>query len=317
LSTLNPPNPRYGGAVRDLAKPQDIAKFRVPLYGVEFDPIHESDVINVVISELAAGRGGRIITPNVDIMRRARREAEAREHIRSSTVVVADGTPLIWASKLAGRPLPARVPGSDLIWSLSGGLANHGRSVYLLGGEPGVAKVAASVLTGRFDGLRIAGHLSPPFGFDTRPHEYDEMCDEVVAAKPDLVFVGLGFPKQERVISRLRTVLPNAWFLGCGAAIGFVAGAHPRAPQWMQRGGLEWLHRLGREPQRLMRRYLMHDAPFAMRLLASSAVARFNRADAANATPAVAAGPIPVQTSAPHAAGQHATGRHRQIPRPM
>jgi len=150
-------------------------------------------------------------------------------------------------------------------------MAGGGRSVYLLGGEPGTAERADEVLRERFPDLKLAGHLSPSFGFDTRSDEYDAVCDEVIGAAPDLVFVGLGFPKQERVIARLRPRLPQTWFMGCGAAIGFVAGVHSRAPGWMQESGLEWVHRLAREPRRLMRRYLVDDAPFAVRLLAGSA----------------------------------------------
>jgi N-acetylglucosaminyldiphosphoundecaprenol N-acetyl-beta-D-mannosaminyltransferase len=221
--------------------------------------------------ELSSGHGGQIATPNVDILHRVSRDAELLRHLESSAIVVADGKPLIWASRLAGRALPARVPGSDLIWSLSAAMAEVGRSVYLLGGEPGTACRAEEVLRGRYPALKLAGSLSPSFGFDTRSDEYDEVCDEVVGAAPDLVFVGFGFPKQERVIARLRTRLPQSWFMGCGAAIGFVAGVHSRAPGWMQDSGLEWMHRLLMEPRRLMRRYLVNDAPFAVRLLAGSA----------------------------------------------
>jgi N-acetylglucosaminyldiphosphoundecaprenol N-acetyl-beta-D-mannosaminyltransferase len=250
---------------------------RVSLAGVDFDCLTEPDVVAVVLEELAAGRGGRIVTPNVDILRLAARDAEARSHVASSTLVMADGTPLIWASRLAGRPLPARVPGSDLIWSLCAGLAGAGRSVYLLGGEPGAAELAAANMVTRNPALVIAGYDSPSFGFDTRPDEYAQVCGKVVAAQPDLVLVGLGFPKQERVIVRLREAMPEAWYMGCGAAIGFVAGTHRRAPLWMQRAGLEWVHRLGLEPQRLVRRYLIHDAPFAAQLLMTSAFSRFRR----------------------------------------
>ncbi len=214
------------------------------------------------------------MTPNVDILHRVTRDVALRRHLEASSIVVADGKPLIWASRIAGKSLPARVPGSDLIWSLSEAMAGAGRSVYLLGGEPGTAGRAEEALRERFPGLKLAGALSPSFGFDTRSDEYDAVCDEVVGAAPDLVFVGFGFPKQERVIDRLRTRLPQTWFMGCGAAIGFVAGVHSRAPGWMQDSGLEWVHRLVMEPRRLMRRYLVDDAPFALRLLAGSAVER-------------------------------------------
>jgi N-acetylglucosaminyldiphosphoundecaprenol N-acetyl-beta-D-mannosaminyltransferase len=247
---------------------------RVALNGVEFDSAIEADVVAHVVTELADGRGGRIITPNVDILRRATTEAEARHHVGAATLVVADGAPLIWASRLAGTPLPARVPGSDLIWSLSAALCDAGRSVYLLGGEPGTAEIAASVLTDRFPTLSVSGFDSPPFGFDTDLVTLEQVCRRAAEAKPDLVFVGLGFPKQERLIEHLRDAMPETWFMGCGAAIGFVAGVRRRAPAWMQRTGLEWLHRLISEPRRLVRRYLLHDLPFAVRLLTASALRR-------------------------------------------
>ena len=247
---------------------------RVVLQGVGFDLVSGSDVVLHVLREIASGRGGRIITPNVDIVRQASRSPEAREHIDDSTLVVADGAPLIWASRVARQPLPGRVAGSDLIWTLAEALATQQRSVYLLGGEPGAANGAAERLATMYPGLRLAGYDSPSLGFDQRPEEYDEVCDRVRIAAPDMVFVGLGFPKQERVISRLSPTMPSTWFMGCGAAIGFVAGTRRRAPRWMQRSGLEWLHRLGSEPRRLARRYLVHDLPFAARLLASSALTR-------------------------------------------
>lgn len=265
------------------------------MYGIDFDPVQERDVIRHVVTELAAGRGGQIVTPNVDVLRRVRRDPESRAHVESANLVVADGKPLIWASRIAGNPLPARVPGSDLIWSLSAALAEQDRSVYLLGGAPGTASRAEEVMRSRFPGLRIAGHLSPPFGFDARPDQFEAACATVVAARPDLVYVGLGFPKQERVIARLRPLLPSSWFLGCGGAIGFVAGVHQRAPLWMQRSGLEWVHRLASEPARLMRRYLIHDLPFALELLAVSARDRLRRRPRAKAR----ADRFPVATDVP------------------
>jgi N-acetylglucosaminyldiphosphoundecaprenol N-acetyl-beta-D-mannosaminyltransferase len=94
------------------------------------------------------------------------------------------------------------------------------------------------------------------------------VCRRVAAARPGIVFVGLGFPRQDLLITRLRPLLPGAWFVGCGSAICFAAGTARRAPLWMRRSGLEWLHRLAREPGRLARRYLVHDLPFAVRMLA-------------------------------------------------
>lgn len=247
---------------------------RINISGVLFDRVVEAEVIAIVQRAVADGRGGRIITPNVDILRACRSDVDLLAHVRDASLVVADGAPLIWASRLAGRPLPARVAGSDLIWSLSGGLAEDKRSIYLLGGAEGVPDGAGRNLVDRYPGLVVAGCASPPFGFDTNPEQLAHVIGAVVAAKPDLVFVGLGFPKQERVIEALREAWPTAWYLGCGAAIAFVAGQVPRAPRWMQRTGLEWIHRLLKEPRRLAGRYLWHDLPFAVRLLLVSALRR-------------------------------------------
>ncbi|MBB5871596.1 N-acetylglucosaminyldiphosphoundecaprenol N-acetyl-beta-D-mannosaminyltransferase [Allocatelliglobosispora scoriae] len=279
-----------------------MANERVTLRGREFDAMTEEEVAAYVVDALAKGEGGRIITPNVDILRLADSSAEVGAFIDDATLVVADGMPLVWASRLAGNPLPERVAGSNLIWTISQALGEAGHSIYLLGGAPvpteadedddwllmaavvGVdagkpepvdgAALAAAELAAGCAGLRIAGYAAPPFGFDEDPDVYAETLTEIVEARPDFVFVGIGFPRQERVISDLRGVLPHAWFLGCGAAIGFVAGEQRRAPTWMQRSGLEWAHRLAQEPRRLASRYLRHDAPYAMKLLAGAALRR-------------------------------------------
>jgi N-acetylglucosaminyldiphosphoundecaprenol N-acetyl-beta-D-mannosaminyltransferase len=251
----------------------------VTLGGISFAAVTEAELVRHVRAALDSGTGGRIVTPNVDILRQAAGSAEVRADLAAATVRVADGAPLVWAARLAGTPLPGRVTGAGLIWSLSRGLARDGRSIYLHGGSPGRrfraapgAARAAARLSAACPGLVVAGHASPRFGFDTRPADLDALCHDIAAAAPDLVFVGLGFPKQERIIARLMPRLAATWFLGCGAAINFVAGDQHRAPLWMQRSGLEWAHRLVSEPRRLAGRYLRHDAPYALRLLASSAL---------------------------------------------
>jgi N-acetylglucosaminyldiphosphoundecaprenol N-acetyl-beta-D-mannosaminyltransferase len=257
----------------------------LPVGGLGIDPLTEAEVVAYVRRALDAGDGGWIVTPNVDILRMATVDPLLCKELNDADLVVADGAPLVWAARLAGTPLPERVAGSDLIWSLSQGLARDGRSVYLLGGTPAPAGTgrlegahrAAIALTTAYPGLRIAGHASPRYGFDTRPDELAEVCAELVEAKPDLVYVGLGFPRQERLIARLRADLPGAWFLGCGAAINFVAGDVPRARPWLRRAGLEWLDRLAREPGRLAGRYLRRDLPFATALLARAGLARLSR----------------------------------------
>jgi N-acetylglucosaminyldiphosphoundecaprenol N-acetyl-beta-D-mannosaminyltransferase len=250
---------------------------RVVLDGISFDCCTEAEVAAHVRASLDRGAGGRIVTPNVDILRQARRDPALRAVLSRADLVVADGAPLVWASRLAGCQVPERVAGSSLVWSLAPGLAADGRSLYLLGGAPGPVEGshrAAAVLAHAYPGLRIAGHASPHFGFDRDPRTLDAVCREVIEAKPDAVYVGLGFPKQEWLADRLGAELPGAWLLGCGAAINFLAGDQVRAPAWMQRSGLEWAHRLASEPRRLAGRYLRHDAPYALGLLTRAALAR-------------------------------------------
>jgi N-acetylglucosaminyldiphosphoundecaprenol N-acetyl-beta-D-mannosaminyltransferase len=250
----------------------------VVLGGLAFDAISEADVVARIRQALERGAGGRIVTVNVDILRQAACDPAVRADLAAADLIVADGAPLVWASRLAGRPLPERVAGSSLIWSLSAAVARDRRSVYVLGGRPaGGAARAAARLAEASPPLRIAGHASPPYGFDADPATLADVCSDVVEAKPDVVFVGLGFPRQERLIAQLRPDLPGAWFLGCGAAVNFVAGDRRRAPLWMQRGGLEWVHRLGCEPRRLAGRYLGHDAPYALRLLTTAVLHRSAR----------------------------------------
>ncbi len=256
---------------------------RVRLAGLEFDALTSSVLIGRVAEAIGQGTGGTIVTPNIDICRLARADQASRELIAAASAVVPDGMPLIWAARLAGRPLPARITGADLIFSLSAAAAAHSWPVYLLGGlpgddgAPGVAELAADRLAGRYPGLTIAGTYSPPARFDAAAGDIEDLRAVLAAAAPVLVFVGLGFPKQEQLIARLRLGLPGTWFVGCGAAIPFAAGAVRRAPPWAQRAGLEWAYRLIAEPRRLARRYLMHDLPFAVALLGASAWHRLRR----------------------------------------
>jgi N-acetylglucosaminyldiphosphoundecaprenol N-acetyl-beta-D-mannosaminyltransferase len=246
---------------------------RVHLDGTAIDRITEGEVVAVVREAITAGRGGRIVTPNVDVLRQAQVDPGMRAYLDDADLIVADGMPLVWASRLTGTPLPERVAGSSLIWSLSEGLGRDGRSIFVVGGAPARdettdgATRAADRLAACCPGLRIAGTFCPAFGFEHDETAYAGFCAKIADAQPDLVFVGLGFPKQEAVVTRLRADLPRSWFLGCGAAINFVAGDVERAPRWMQRAGLEWAHRLGTEPRRLATRYLRHDARYALRLL--------------------------------------------------
>jgi N-acetylglucosaminyldiphosphoundecaprenol N-acetyl-beta-D-mannosaminyltransferase len=178
--------------------------------------------------------------------------------------------PLLWASRLQRTPLPERVAGSSLIRTLPAASRDAGASVFLLGGDPGVADVAAEELLRTTPGLEIAGTHCPPVGFEDSPAQLTAIDAALETAKPDIVFVGLGFPKQEHLILRLKSRFPKIWFVSCGISLSYLSGDVTRAPVWAQRLGLEWLHRLVHEPRRLARRYLVEGLPFFALLLASA-----------------------------------------------
>lgn len=246
----------------------------VRMCGVAFHAVTEPEAIERIVTASRRGNGGRVVTPNLHILRFCTRDREVRRLVEGADLRLADGMPVLWASWVRGTPLPQRVAGSNLIYSLSEAAADAGLSVFMLGGNPGMADAASTILCERYPGLRVVGTSCPPFGFENDPETHQRVIREVVDARPDLVFVGLGCPKQERLMEQLSQRLPRAWMLGIGFSFSFVAGEASRAPRWMQKIGMEWLHRLSKEPRRLTRRYLLEGIPFFAWLLTASVAAR-------------------------------------------
>jgi N-acetylglucosaminyldiphosphoundecaprenol N-acetyl-beta-D-mannosaminyltransferase len=235
----------------------------VPIGDLCFDALDLAQTVAVVDRALALGTRGYIVTPNVDHLVQYRRNPEYRIACDDASLRLADGMPIVWAARLLGRPLPARVAGSDLLPALCQAAAGRGYTVFFLGGAAGVAERAATRLRARFPGLQIAGLHAPPERFE--PDEGAAAAAAMAAVnavKPALLFIGLGTPKQELWVHRYWSRLDTTVAVCCGAALDFVAGVQIRAPVWMQRAGLEWLWRLAREPGRLWRRYLVRDTAF-------------------------------------------------------
>ncbi len=252
---------------------------RIPvihLQGARLHAITEQECVDIVMKELDAGRRGSIMTMNLDHLRRFIDDFDYQTLCNKSTLHVADGMPLVWASALQGTPLPERVTGSNLIWSLSQAAAKNGRSIFLLGGQPGTAQFTADTLQSKYEGLKIAGAYCPPFGFEDQPDSFEEMIEVLVKSKPDIIYVALGSPKQEALIEKLESRLPAVWWLGVGISFSFVSGHVARAPKWMQKMGLEWLHRLLQEPSRLAKRYLVDGLPFFIKLQCKSLLRRLS-----------------------------------------
>lgn len=260
---------------RAAARPPEKANLdhlpKIDLLGMQVHRITERQAIETILEELDAGRGGTVVTPNLDHLYRTRTDVSFSALVGESDLIVADGMPLVWASRLQGTALPERVAGSNMISTLSGAAAGKGRSLFLLGGAPGTADAAAEELRRKFPNIKIVGTHCPPLGFENSPKLMVEIVSMLTGANPDIVFVALGSPKQEYLIARLRKTLPRAWWLGVGVSFSFLCGNVRRAPLWMQNSGLEWVHRLVQEPRRLFKRYVVTGIPFAGGLLARSA----------------------------------------------
>jgi N-acetylglucosaminyldiphosphoundecaprenol N-acetyl-beta-D-mannosaminyltransferase len=242
----------------------------VRIMGARIAAVTEADAVRTIVDAATAGLGHWTITANLDHLRRYRREPVARALIDTADMVLADGAPLVWASRLAGAALPERVAGSDMIWSISEAASRRDASIFLLGGDPGVADRAAQVLLEHYADLAVAGTLCPPVGFEKDARELERIRRQITEAAPHIVFVGLGFPKQDLLIKHLYSFLPEASFIGVGIGLSFVAGELSRAPGWTHPLGLEWLYRLLQEPRRLVRRYILEGVPFALQLLTAA-----------------------------------------------
>lgn len=239
------------------------------LHKVTFD-----QAIALIETMIECGRSHHVVTLNLDLLWWARRDAAFLQAIRTADLNGADGVPLIWLSKLAREPLPERINGTDLVWALADLSQRRGYRLFLMGAGPGVAADAVERLRAHHPRLVLAGVYSPPMGeWDQRVN--DEILAKVVEAAPHILLVGLGSPRQEVWIHNNLEALGVSVCVGIGGSFDLIAGRVPRAPQWMQRSGLEWLHRLCSEPRRLWRRYVVRNGPLFISLLLWAMMRRF------------------------------------------
>ncbi len=253
---------------------------RVALSGVLVDRVGVAQAGHRIEAFLSAERLHQVVTVNLDFLHLAQADARFRETINEADLAVADGMPLVWASRLAGRRLPERVTGIALVDECCRLAALTGREIYLLGGRPGIADQAARSIERRYPGAAIAGVYSPPFG-PLSAEKDRRMVDLVNRSGAGFLFVALGAPRQDLWIRAHRHQLEVGVAMGVGCTLDLVAGAVSRAPGWMQRTGLEWLHRFRLEPRRLWQRYLINDTRMFVRLMVDSL--RSGRALAAGA----------------------------------
>jgi N-acetylglucosaminyldiphosphoundecaprenol N-acetyl-beta-D-mannosaminyltransferase len=225
------------------------------LLGVPIDAVTMDQAVARLL-ELARTPGtDLVVTPNVDHLILAQRDPEFLAVYRRASMVVADGVPVVWAARFLGKPLPERVAGSDLMPRSVIEAARAGLRYYFVGGPPGDAEKAAAVLAARAGADGLCGIDCPPLGFENDPDYLRALVERINAARPHIVCLALGTPKQEKLMGRLQDRLEAGVLIGVGATLSFVAGTIKRAPNAFQKLGLEWLWRLVHEPRRLWRRY--------------------------------------------------------------
>jgi len=227
------------------------------ILGTPIDDINMGEALDRIEDFIATGRmtgkGHQIATVNADFVVKSLHDAELRRILQEADMATADGMPLVWSARLLGVPIEGRVTGADMVPALAKRAAEKGHSLYFLGAAPGIAEKAAKILQQRYPGLTIAGIASPsPEAVQNGDPAIIAACK---AAKPDILLVAFGNPKQEKWIYRHAEELGIPVMIGVGGTFDFIAGVTRRAPQWMQQSGLEWIYRLLQQPGRLWKRY--------------------------------------------------------------
>jgi len=238
---------------------------RIRLFNIDIDRLTMREAVGRLVDwvSLASRPCQYVVTPNVDHAVLLQSNAELREAYADAAMTLADGMPVVWASRLMRRPLPERVTGSDLVPALfAAATAERPLRVFLLGAMPGVGDRAARNISARWPNVTVVGVYSPPLGFERNDAENDKILSLIAGARPDVLVVGFGAPKQELWVHAQQARIDASVALCAGATIDFLAGEKRRAPLWMRRLGVEWLHRCWSEPRRLLKRYLRDAAVF-------------------------------------------------------
>lgn len=232
---------------------------RIRFLNTQVDNLTMTEAINEIDKLVQKRVPSYVVTPNVDHIVKLEKDEEFKNVYKNADLILTDGMPLIWISKLKGNPIKEKVSGSDLFPKVCKLASDKGYSIFLLGAAEGVADKAAEKLKNKYKGLNIAGTYSPSYGFEKKNDEIEKIIKIINECKPDILAVGLGAPKQEKFLYKYKDKLNVPISLAVGASIDFEAGNIERAPIWMQKSGLEWFYRLCKEPKRMFKRYIIDD----------------------------------------------------------
>lgn len=217
------------------------------------------ETLESIETMIQADKKSYIVAVNVDVIMKIEHDTKLKEITDAADMVLVDGKPLIWISKLHKRPIKEKISGSDLIPELCNLAAKKGYGVYILGGKEGIAEQAKRNVEKKYPGIKILGTYAPPFGFEKDQNELNKVNEMISEAKPDLLIVCFGCPKQEKWIYDNYTKYDAKVSICAGATVDFLAGNVKRCPKWMSNCGLEWLYRFSQEPTRLFKRYFVDD----------------------------------------------------------
>lgn len=232
---------------------------RMRFLNTEVDNLTMDEAICKINELIINKKPSYVVTPNVDHIVKLEEDKEFQNVYKNADLILTDGMPLIWISKLKKNPIKEKVSGSDLFPKVCEMAAQKGYKVFLLGAAEGIAAKAAKNLELKYEGLNIVGTYSPSYGFEKNNEEINRIIHMINELKPDILAVGLGAPKQEKFIYKYKNNLNVSVSLAIGASIDFEAGNINRAPKWMQNSGLEWFYRMIKEPERMFKRYLVDD----------------------------------------------------------
>ncbi|EHK2306076.1 WecB/TagA/CpsF family glycosyltransferase [Clostridium perfringens] len=232
---------------------------RVTFLNTEVDNLTMDEAIDKAEELIIKKKPSYVVTPNVDHIVKLETDKEFQDVYKNADLILTDGMPLIWISKMRGNPIKEKISGSDFFPKLCERAAEKGYSLFLLGAAEGVAAKAAKNLKEKYEGLNIVGTYSPSYGFEKKDDEIKMIIEMINETKPDILAVGLGAPKQEKFLYKYKNELNVPISLAIGASIDFEAGNINRAPRWMQNCGLEWFYRLCKEPKRMFKRYIVDD----------------------------------------------------------
>lgn len=235
---------------------------KIKLFGIHIDNLTMEETILEIEELIRKRKPSLVVTPNVHHINILNKDEEFKEIYREASLVIPDSTPLLWATKILGNSLKERVTGSDLLPEFCEVAAKKEYRVFLLGAGPEIAKKTAEILSQKNPGLKIVGTYSPPFGFEHDDQENLKIVNMIKKCSPNVLFVGLGPPKQEKWSWKHLNEIDVPIIICVGAAFDFIGGNVKRAPKWSQKIGLEWFFRLCQEPNRLWKRYLIGNAIF-------------------------------------------------------